>query len=76
MQTLTDYKRDITAEVTAYFEAKTANLLAAGHQREKHYPRPRLRLRQDHRTELRLLAGLHCLCALGIPYWRAFRASR
>ena len=34
MQTLTDYKRDITAEVTAYFETKTADLLAAGIKRE------------------------------------------
>ena len=34
MQSLTDYKRDITAEVTAYFEAKTADLLAAGIKRE------------------------------------------
>ena len=33
MQTLTDYKRDITAEVTAYFETKTADLLAAGVER-------------------------------------------
>ena len=34
MQSLTDYKRDITAEVVAYFEARVAALLAAGIARE------------------------------------------
>ena len=53
MQSLTDYKRDITAEVVAYFEARVAALLAAGIAREHLVLDPGFRLRQDHGTELR-----------------------
>lgn len=46
-------------------------------QTREHYPRPRLRLRQDHRTELRACLRACTVSAhWGIPYWRAFRASR
>ena len=66
MQTLTDYKRDITAEVTAYFETKTADLLAAGIKRENIILDPGF--------------GFAKACTVsahwGTPYWRAFRASR
>ena len=46
-------------------------------QTRKHHPRPRLRLRQDHRTELRAACGRCTVSAhRATPYWRAFRASR
>ena len=54
MQSLTDYKRDITAEVVAYFEARVAALLAAG-------------IAKTTEQNYELLAGLHRLCALGYP---------
>ena len=55
MQSLTDYKRDITAEVVAYFEARVAALLAAGIAREHLVLDPGFGF------------GLHRLCALGYP---------
>ena len=67
MQTLTDYKRDITAEVTAYFEAKTADLLAAGIKRENIILDPGFGFAKTTEQNYELLAGLHCLCALGYP---------
>ena len=67
MQTLTDYKRDITAEVTAYFETKTADLLAAGIKRENIILDPGFGFAKTTEQNYELLAGLHCLCALGYP---------
>ena len=67
MQTLTDYKRDITAEVTAYFEAKTADLLAAGIKRENIILDPGFGFAKTTEQNYELLAGLHRLCALGYP---------
>ena len=61
MQTLTDYKRDITAEVTAYFEAKTANLLAAGIKRENIILDPGFGFAKTTEQNYELLAGLHAL---------------
>ena len=67
MQSLTDYKRDITAEVTAYFETKTADLLAAGIKRENIILDPGFGFAKTTEQNYELLAGLHCLCALGYP---------
>ena len=58
MQTLTDYKRDITAEVTAYFEAKTADLLAAGIKRENIILDPGFGFAKTTEQNYELLAGL------------------
>lgn len=67
MQTLTEYRRDITAEVTAYFEAKTAALLAAGIRRENILLDPGFGFAKTTEQNYELLAGLHRLCALGYP---------
>ena len=67
MQSLTDYKRDITAEVVAYFETKTAALLAAGIAREHLVLDPGFGFAKTTEQNYELLAGLHRLCALGYP---------
>lgn len=67
MQTLTEYRREITAEVTAYFEAKTAALLAAGIRRENIILDPGFGFAKTTEQNYELLAGLHRLCALGYP---------
>lgn len=67
MQTLTDYKRDVTAEVVAYFEAKTADLLAAGIRRENIILDPGFGFAKTTEQNYDLLASLHRLCALGYP---------
>lgn len=67
MQSLTDYKRDITAEVVAYFEAKVAALLAAGIAREHLVLDPGFGFAKTTEQNYELLAGLHRLCALGYP---------
>lgn len=67
MQSLTDYKRDIAVEVVAYFETKTARLLAAGIQRENLVLDPGFGFAKTTEQNFELLAGLHRLCALGYP---------
>lgn len=67
MQSLADYKRDITAEVVAYFETKTAALLAAGIAREHLVLDPGFGFAKTTEQNYELLAGLHRLCALGYP---------
>ena len=67
MQSLTDYKRDITAEVVAYFEARVAALLAAGIAREHLVLDPGFGFAKTTDPNYELLAGLHRLCALGYP---------
>ena len=67
MQSLTDYKRDITAEVVAYFGAKTARLLAAGIRREHIILDPGFGFAKTTEQNFELLAGLHRLCELGYP---------
>ena len=67
MQSLTDYKRDITAEVVAYFEARVAALLAAGIAREHLVLDPGFAFGKTTEQNYELLAGLHRLCALGYP---------
>ena len=67
MQSLTDYKRDITAEVVAYFEARVAALLAAGIAREHLVLDPGFGFAKTTEKNYELLAGLHRLCALGYP---------
>lgn len=67
MQSLTDYKRDITAEVVAYFEVKAAQLSAAGIRRENIVLDPGFGFAKTTEQNYELLAGLHRLCALGYP---------
>ena len=67
MQSLTDYKREITAEVVAYFEARVAALLAAGIAREHLVLDPGFGFAKTTEQNYELLAGLHRLCALGYP---------
>ena len=67
MQSLTDYKRDITAEVVAYFEDRVAALLAAGIAREHLVLDPGFGFAKTTEQNYELLAGLHRLCALGYP---------
>lgn len=67
MQSLTDYKRDITVEVVAYFEARVAALLAAGIAREHLVLDPGFGFAKTTEQNYELLAGLHRLCALGYP---------
>ena len=67
MQSLADYKRDITAEVVAYFEARAAALLAAGIAREHLVLDPGFGFAKTTEQNYELLAGLHRLCALGYP---------
>lgn len=67
MQSLTDYKRDITAEVVAYFEARVAALLAAGIAREHLVLDPGFGFPKTTEQNYELLAGLHRLCVLGYP---------
>ena len=67
MQSLTDYKRDITAEVVAYFEARVAALLAAGIAREHLVLDPGFGFAKTTEQNYELLAGLGELCALGYP---------
>ena len=67
MQSLTDYKRDITAEVVAYFEARVAARLAAGIAREHLVLDPGFGFAKTTEQNYELLAGLHRLCALGYP---------
>ena len=67
MQSLTDYKRDITAEVVAYFEARVAALLAARIAREHLVLDPGFGFAKTTEQNYELLAGLHRLCALGYP---------
>ena len=67
MLSLPDYKRDITAEVVAYFEARVAALLAAGIAREHLVLDPGFGFAKTTEQNYELLAGLHRLCALGYP---------
>lgn len=67
MQSLTGYERDITAEVVSFFEAKTAQLLAAGIRRENIVLDPGFGFAKTPEQNFELLAGLHRLCALGFP---------
>ena len=67
MQSLTDYKRDITAVVVAYVAARVAALLAAGIAREHLVLDPGFGFAKTTEQNYELLAGLHRLCALGYP---------
>lgn len=67
MQSLTEYRRDITAEVVAYFEAKVAQLTTAGIRRENLILDPGFGFAKTTEQNYRLLAGLDRLCALGFP---------
>ncbi len=71
MQTLTDYKRDITAEVVAYFEARTATCSPPGSHASissstpvSASPRPRNRITN-------CSPGFTASVRWAIPYWRA-----
>lgn len=65
MQSLTDYGRDITSEVCAYFEAKVAELGARGVG--KVILDPGFGFAKSMEQNYELMAGLHRLCAMGYP---------
>lgn len=67
MQSLTDYRRDIVTEVVAYFERRTAELLAAGIRRENLILDPGFGFAKTLEQNYELLGGLDRLCALGYP---------
>lgn len=67
MQSLTEYRRDITAEVVAYFEAKVAQLTTAGIRCENLILDPGFGFAKTTEQNYQLLAGLDRLCALGFP---------
>ncbi len=67
MQSQTAYRRDIVTEVVAYFETRTAQLLAAGIRRENIILDPGFGFAKTTEQNYELLAGLHRLCALGYP---------
>lgn len=67
MQRQTDYRRDIATEVVAFFEARTAELTAAGIRRENLVLDPGFGFAKTTEQNHALLAGLHRLCALGYP---------
>ena len=67
MQSQTDYRRDITTEVVDYFRCRTETMLAAGIRRENIVLDPGFGFAKTTEQNYELLAGLHCLCALGYP---------
>lgn len=67
MQSQTDYRRDIATEVVSYFEARTAQLLAAGIRPGNIVLDPGFGFAKTTEQNYALLAGLHRLSALGYP---------
>ncbi|MEG1700230.1 MAG: dihydropteroate synthase [Alistipes sp.] len=67
MQSMTDYRRDVAAEVVTYFEQKTAQLLAAGICSENVILDPGFGFAKTTEQNYALLRDLHRLCALGYP---------
>ena len=67
MQSLTDYRREIVAEVLDYFETRIARLRALGMRRERLILDPGFGFAKTADQNYELLAGLHRLCALGYP---------
>lgn len=67
MQTLTNYRRDITSEVVDYFQTRVEQLLAAGIRRERIVLDPGFGFAKTLEQNYELLAGLHRLRALGFP---------
>ena len=67
MQSQTDYRRDIATEVVDYFRARIEAMLAAGVRPENIILDPGFGFAKTTEQNYELLAGLHCLCALGYP---------
>ena len=67
MQSLTEYRRDIVTEVVEYFERRVAELTAAGIARERLILDPGFGFAKSVEQNYELLAGLHRLCAAGLP---------
>ena len=67
MQSQTDYRRDITTEVEAYFRARIETMLAAGIRPGNIVLDPGFGFAKTTEQNYELLAGLHRLCALGYP---------
>lgn len=67
MQSLTEYRRDITTEVVSYFRARVERLLAAGIRREQIILDPGFGFAKTVDQNYELLSGLHRLCDLGFP---------
>ena len=67
MQSLTEYRRDITTEVVSYFRTRVERLLAAGIRREQIILDPGFGFAKTVDQNYELLSGLHRLCDLGFP---------
>lgn len=67
MQSLTEYRRDITTEVVSYFRARVERLLTAGIRREQIILDPGFGFAKTVDQNYELLSGLHRLCDLGFP---------
>lgn len=67
MQGLTDYQRDITAEVYVYFESRIAAMQAAGIKDENIILDPGFGFAKTLDQNYELLAGLHRIVSLGYP---------
>ncbi|WP_295936672.1 dihydropteroate synthase [uncultured Alistipes sp.] len=67
MQSLADYRRDITAEVVDYFERKIAAMLAAGIKPGNIILDPGFGFAKTTEQNYELLAGLSRICELGYP---------
>lgn len=67
MQTLTDYRSDITTEVIAYFEERIAAMLAVGIRREQIILDAGFGFAKSVEQNYELLSGLHRLCEMGFP---------
>ena len=67
MQSLTEYRRDITTEVVFYFRERVERFLAAGIRRERIILDPGFGFAKTVDQNYELLSGLHRLCDLGFP---------
>ncbi len=67
MQSLTEYRRDITTEVVSYFRERVERFLAAGIRRERIILDPGFGFAKTVDQNYELLSGLHRLCELGFP---------
>ena len=67
MQSLTEYRRDITTEVVFYFRERVERFLAAGIRRERIILDPGFGFAKTVDQNYELLSGLHRLCELGFP---------
>lgn len=67
MQLMTDYKRDITAEVVDYFSRRIGEMRAAGIGMDQIILDPGFGFAKNTEQNFELLRNLHALCELGYP---------